>query len=86
MRDIGSLGEGYYTEAHAINDAGQIVGTSAHRAFLYDHGKMLDLNRLVEKNSDCQLTDAISINNHGQIVCVGNSGAFLLTPIKAGPK
>ena len=93
--DLGSLG-GALSYASAINDAGQIVGTStlagadpqAQRAFLYVDGAMHDLNDLVEP-LPLLLSEARKINNRGQIIAnacppAGTPGvcrAYLLTPV-----
>jgi probable HAF family extracellular repeat protein len=93
--DLGTLG-GARSWATGINDAGQIVGTStlagadpqAQRAFLYVHGAMHDLNNLVEP-LPAPLTEALKINNRGQVVAnacappdyVTGCRAYLLTPV-----
>ena len=88
MQDLGTLG-GAISEAHAINDAGDVVGyawnsNSQSRAFLYSVGEMIDLNSLICPESGWVLHDAHDINNSGQIVGWGViSGAakgFLLDP------
>lgn len=84
------------SEANSINNSGLIVGYSdklinietgvwEKRAFIWDKvNKMQDLNDLIFPNDNFILREAISINNHGQIVGWGNKGqsrhAFLLTP------
>jgi probable HAF family extracellular repeat protein len=54
-------------------------------AFLCQNGVMSDLNDLIPTNSGWELTEAVSINDAGQIVGTGNfSGqtrAFLLIPV-----
>jgi probable HAF family extracellular repeat protein len=90
---LGTLG-GAFSEANAINDAGQIVGRStdasgAAAAFLYQEGQMVDLNELVVGLSGWErLEIAYDINESGQIVGIGklkggisDSEVFLLTPI-----
>jgi len=79
----GTTGVGYTSNAQAINNAGQIVGTSSvlpsgEHAFLYSGGKMTDLGTLGGNSS------AFGINNSGQIVgqfdsggASGVGGAFL---------
>jgi probable HAF family extracellular repeat protein len=69
-----------------INLQGDVVGTStvasgATRAFFYRHGRLIDLNELVEPSLTL-LTGATGINDKGQIVASGlNGGLYVLTPI-----
>lgn len=82
--DLGELGGGY-SSAHAINNAGEVVGTSDNLAFIYTNGVMRDLNTLIGPSSPWNLASANAINEDGQIVGVGSLGgdpfrAFLLTP------
>lgn len=84
----GAIPGGPRTQASAINDSGQIVGSSlareGGRAFLYENGEMVDLNTLVT-SSDPQIGIAWSasdINEFGGIVGsattdTGFSHAFL---------
>ncbi|TCS39346.1 putative HAF family extracellular repeat protein [Paucimonas lemoignei] len=104
MRDLGTLG-GSTSVAKAINNAGQIVGSSRvnnlpydplnystySQAFLYENGRMINLNHLPEvRNSGWVLLEATAINNSGQIVGYGyirgdeRFRAFLLTPSCGG--
>jgi probable HAF family extracellular repeat protein len=83
MVDLGTLG-GRQSWAQAINDSGQVVGTSlnqndtAYHAFLYDKGTMYDLNQLIIEPADHPIMwGAQDINNFGQIVGVN----YLLNPI-----
>lgn len=69
-----------------INRQGDVVGTSnvgsggANHAFLFTHGKLVDLNNLVEPSLTL-LTGATGINDKGQIVANGlNGGIYVLTP------
>lgn len=73
--DLGTLPGGTYSEAYAINDAGQIVGWSmtdqstctafdgCWHAFLWENGTMTDLGGLDPRFQSY----AYSINNRGQI-------------------
>jgi probable HAF family extracellular repeat protein len=100
MKDLGTLG-GSTSVAKAINNAGQVVGASRindapydplnfntyNHAFLYDKGRMHDLNALPEvRKAGWVLLEATAINNIGQIVGYGyingqtRPRAFLLTP------
>lgn len=88
--DLGSLG-GSRAGAIAINNFSQIVGFSAtmsgsNHAYIWDNGVMTDLNDLVADIGDLVLTNAININDIGQIITYGNpdgfgdTGMYLLTP------
>jgi probable HAF family extracellular repeat protein len=60
------------TEFGDINAKGQVVGASCDvnsncRAFLWDHGVMIDLNRLIPPGSPLYLTYAEGINDRGEI-------------------
>jgi probable HAF family extracellular repeat protein len=79
--------------AYAINDAGQIVGSSlynatgfteTYHAILWQNGKINDLNKQLPRGSAWELTSATDINNAGQIVGQGSIGgqhhAFLMVP------
>jgi probable HAF family extracellular repeat protein len=92
MTDLGTLSGpgGYPSSAYAINNAGQIVGTSQFgiddNAFLYQEGKMFNLNQLqVIHGSGWILEKATAINDAGQIAgsgrINGETHAFLLTPL-----
>lgn len=93
--ELPSLG-GYSTEALAINAQADVVGvgevirqSGIYHAFLYRNGVMTDLNTLIGANSSWALTEALDINDSGQIVgngiYAGQSRAFLLTPIPLPP-
>jgi probable HAF family extracellular repeat protein len=81
------------SHANAVNDLGQIVGTSNGHAFLFDQGRMLDLNTLMPI-PHVTLIGALSINNLGQIMALGEpdpayykgfvNGEYLLTPTSLG--
>jgi probable HAF family extracellular repeat protein len=85
MIDLGTLADGGNTAAYAINKAGDVVGTSGGRAFLYHAGVMIDLNQfspLVGPHD--VLAAATGINDAGQIVGYatigGTTEAFVLKP------
>ena len=72
MQDLGALG-GKYSVAHAINDAGQVVGESITAAgerhgFLWQNGKMEDIGALGVGNT----VVACGLNNRGQVVGAAN--------------
>ena len=90
--DLGTLSGDVYSEGLGINSAGQVVGESCSagfavcRAFLWEHGKMTDLNTLVEPGSSLYLNFANDINDFGQISggatdsTNGTTPAFLAVP------
>lgn len=87
MTDLGALGTGG-TWAYAVNNLGQVVGTSngRGRAFLWQSGAMTDLNSLIDPSSGWQLTEALDINDNGWIVGKGIGASpgrilFLLVPV-----
>ena len=94
-QNLGTLGAPL-TRAYGINNHNEIVGASSPgsgmtvRAFVYSNGVMKDLNDLlVMTNSGWTLTEAIAINDAGQIVGsgvtpAGQGHAFLLNPLPAG--
>jgi probable HAF family extracellular repeat protein len=78
MTDLGTLGSTSF--ASGINDAGQVVGgflpTSGdfHAFVTGPNGVgMTDLNSLVKLPDGVVLTEAIRINNHGQIIATNIS-------------
>jgi probable HAF family extracellular repeat protein len=86
--DLGTLGgrESFPTD---INKVGKVVGFSetssrSSHAFVWFNNKMRDLNNLLPPNSGWELTQALGINDKGQIVGYGTHDgqirAFLLTP------
>lgn len=92
VTDLGTLGQGRISSATAINDQGEIVGWSyvseykdqEIRAFVWQRGKMHDLNGLIAPDTGWVLVSANGINDLGQIVGTGTfngkTRAFLLTP------
>jgi probable HAF family extracellular repeat protein len=90
--DLSSLG-GDLSDAFAVNDSGQIVGHSNLtgsnanlHATLWEGTTIFDLNNLLDPSgAGWLLTDALGINDQGQIVGIGidpngKSHGFLLTP------
>ena len=98
MKDLGDLAAipGWDSQANSINDSGEIVGwsdslvngSSTHRAFLYEGGKMLNLQFYIyDRDPNVRLTEAVGINCNGWIVANGFnikspdvSRVYLLTP------
>jgi probable HAF family extracellular repeat protein len=89
MTDLGNLGLTSF--AFAINSGGQVVGHSlindgTFRAFLWENrGPMIDLNTLIPPGSGLTLTDAIYVNDRGEIAGTGlllngDVHAYLLIP------
>ncbi len=79
-----------WDEALAINDVGQVVGSSSFRAALWNDGSLIDLNSFLDErlvNDGWKLTEATGINDNGWIVGKALNEqsnlthAFLLTPI-----
>jgi probable HAF family extracellular repeat protein len=75
LTDLGTLG-GNYSGAAAINNLGQVVGAAltadgTQHAFLWQKGKLLDLNTILPANSGWELNGAQFINDSGRIVGFG---------------
>ncbi len=72
--DLGTLSGDVLSEATGINNHGQIVGVSigggspfGSRAFLWENGKLFDLNSLVVPGTTLQLVSTGDINDRGVI-------------------
>lgn len=77
MTDLGTLG-GTDSRAVAINDRGQVIGTSStasgrYHAFIWQDGVMTDLGVLPGKSN----SKAAAINDRGQVVGDSDDRAFL---------
>ncbi len=89
VEDLGTLGdEESPSTALDINQKGQVVGSSENdgklRAFFWENGKMIDLNKTLTPGSGWVLLVASRINDRGEIVgrgyFRGSIHAFLLHP------
>lgn len=91
MKDLGLLPGMEEVFAYGLNDSDQVVGHCQNtgqappRAFIWQHGVMTALDRLVPDHPDIIAIFATAINDEGQIVALGQIGSFggtlLLTPI-----
>lgn len=90
---LGTLGGDLFSQAHAINDQGVVVGvsfggSSGSRAFLWMNGVMHDFNDLVG-NFPGVFQSAQDINDQGQVTgrvrldATGEVVAFVATPLIA---
>jgi probable HAF family extracellular repeat protein len=91
VQDLGTLSGDYSSYAEAINNFGQIVGSSCDvngncRGFLWEKGKMYDLNTLIPSNPNLSLTlgtiidDAGVIGGYGYDATAGTYPAFVALP------
>jgi probable HAF family extracellular repeat protein len=70
--DLGHLGD-CYSSALSVNSHSQVAGVtvscdgSVFRAFLWEHGSMVDLNTLIPPGSRLQPVGASEINDRGEI-------------------
>lgn len=80
LRDLGYPGTNstYTSVAYAVNNLGQIVGTSGGYGFISQNGTMSVLNNLISGSGNIQT--AYAINDHGAIAGSGTSGAVVLIP------
>jgi probable HAF family extracellular repeat protein len=92
---IGSLG-GLTGTVNGINEFGQVVGASqtaagVNRAYVWNNGVMTDLNNLITtpltyNGSVVTLTNAVSINNFGDIVAIGTYSYLDGTTTRTGTR
>jgi probable HAF family extracellular repeat protein len=87
------------SEARAINNLNQVVGTTGNEAFFWSaESGMVDLNSLLISQSGVlpELAESVGINEYGQIIClspwlpgvnpsVALKNTYLLTPASAVP-
>jgi len=86
--DLGTVGTDPCSRGRGINSRGQVVGGSSDcvsaflHAFVWNgSGPMLDLNTLIAPGSGLQLTNAININDRGEILA--KSIPVGVTPVDA---
>jgi probable HAF family extracellular repeat protein len=80
------LGQGIGSTANAINNNGVVVGVGSSGAFVYNNGLATRLQSLLPADSGFTLTNAVSINDNGQILCTardtgGAEHGVLLDPV-----
>ena len=96
MRNLGTVKGDGCSSAYALNAKGQVIGASFAKGtpagcdfsvvhtFLWEDGRLIDLDRFIPPNSGISLTDPSSINDRGEIVLDGtlngNQHAFMLVP------
>jgi probable HAF family extracellular repeat protein len=84
--DLGTLSGDVYSEGLGLNNKGQVVGESCSagfalcRAFIWEHGKMSDLNKLVASGSSLYLNFANDINDLGEIAGGATDSSNSTTP------
>src|SRR6266542_2426362 len=77
VTNLGTLG-GTNSYAYGVNNLTQVAGSSANgghagmHAFLWQNGRLINLNSLVPENSGWELQEARGINDNGQIVGWGS--------------
>jgi probable HAF family extracellular repeat protein len=91
IKDLGTLNGDNLSEALDINDRGQVVGISigdtATHAFIWQNGKMTNLQTLVPSGYANHLESAQGINDQGQITgfmadpTTGQQLTFVATPV-----
>jgi probable HAF family extracellular repeat protein len=86
--DLGAIPGAASSTAKAINIVGQIVGTAIfpqtqyhppkpgkHVPFISTTSGLVDLNTLISSGTGFTLTDAVGINDSGQILCDANNAS-----------
>jgi probable HAF family extracellular repeat protein len=87
------------TSATGVNSSGQVVGTAIfpvksyhpfrpgkHVGFIHRNGALIDLNTLIPSNSGFTITDAIGINDSGQILCDATNSSNVARAVLLSPK
>jgi probable HAF family extracellular repeat protein len=91
IKDLGTLSGDVLSEALGLNDQGQVVGVSigaSNHAFIWQNGKMVNLQSLLPAGYPNLLQSAQSINDAGvitgylQVPSTGQQLAFVATPIR----
>src|SRR5579863_1408795 len=90
MQDLGTLSGDVASVSISINDAGSVVGASLDakfnpRAFLWESGKMTDLNTLIAGTSPLYLLTGCSINSRGEITGLGQTSTGEIHTYLASP-
>jgi len=85
ITDLGMLPNTFRAITEDINDGEQIVGHCQHplgalRPFLWQSGEIIDLRDLYDSPFP-NMTQAMAINNRGQIAGIANERGIILTPI-----
>ena len=97
--DLGKFPGSSTTEATGINLSDQIIGTALfpqqsyhppipgkHVPVVVRNGALVDLNTLISSNSGFTLTDAIGINDSGQILCNAKNSSNITRAVLLSPK
>ena len=75
---LGTLG-GSFSVARDLNNNGEVVGGSLtegdenFHGFVYRHNRLHDLNEFLDPGTGWELLQALGINNHGEIIAIGNN-------------
>lgn len=84
IQDLGVLSGGNESAAYAINNKSVIVGESNAHAAIWTNRTISDLNQMIPLDFSIYLTNAMGINDSGEIICNGfvngQAHAFLLVP------
>lgn len=84
MQDLGALPGTNDSAAYGINDKDVVVGSSHAHAVIWANGTISDLNQMIPLDLAIYLTEAMGINDSGEIICDGfvngHAHAFLLVP------
>lgn len=97
--DLGAFPGAAGTSATGVNSSGQVVGTAIfpvksyhpfrpgkHVGFIHRNTKLVDLNTLIPSSSSFTITDAIGINDSGQILCDATNSSNVARAVLLSPK